>query len=384
MERLDMNQIHLSAPDVGFDEHQAVSRAMSSGWIAPIGPEIDAFETEMAHRIGVRHAIALSSGTAALHLGLLSAGVGPGMVVPTSTLTFAATANAIRYTGAVPFFVDSDPATGNIDPELLDEALVDLARAGASIGAILPVDIFGKAADYTRLEQIAAAHGVPLLCDSAESVGSTHQGRPTGSFGLASAFSFNGNKIMTTSGGGMLLTDDDDVAITARRLSTQARLPVPHYEHSEIGYNYRLSNVLAALGRAQLNRLDEMVARRRQIRSRYQDALAQVPDVTVLGSDDDRADNCWLTCLVLHDERRLTIHDLGASFAAADIETRRLWKPMHQQPAFREHGSLQNGVSDRLFESGLSLPSGSGMSDDDVDRICAVLVQALEVPNVPA
>ncbi|AMM19178.1 pyridoxal-5'-phosphate-dependent protein [Frondihabitans sp. PAMC 28766] len=379
-----MTFIPLSAPDVGDIENDSVARAMSSGWVAPLGPDVDAFELEIAARTGAAHGVALSSGTAALHLGLLAAGVGPGMVVPTSTLTFAATANAIAYTGAIPFFIDSEVETGNLDVDLLAETLAGLDASGQTIGAILPVDIYGKAADHTTISNLASMYGVPVIADSAESLGATHAGRAAGSFGLASAVSFNGNKIMTTSGGGMLLTDDEEVATTVKRLATQARQPVAHYEHTEIGYNYRLSNVLAALGRAQLTRLDAMIARRREIRSRYRAIVEASGCATILGGVDDRFDNCWLTSMVFQGYAPIGVTGAIAAFAADEIETRRLWKPMHLQPVFSDRPSLATGVAERLFETGLTLPSGSGMTDDEIDRVCDVLARILQVSNVPS
>ncbi len=247
-ERFVTFKILLSPPDVGEHEQEYVLAAMRSGWIAPAGPDLEIFEREVADRCKRQYAVALSSGTAALHLALVSWGVGPGDVVPVSTLTFAATVNAIRYVGAEPHFVDSEPESGNINPDLLDEALTRLAAEGRRVPCVLPVDLLGKCADYTRISEIASRHGVRLLADAAESFGASHAGRPAGSFGDAAVLSFNGNKIMTTSGGGMLLTDDEQMAQHVRKLSTQAREPVTHYEHTETGYNYRLSNILAALG----------------------------------------------------------------------------------------------------------------------------------------
>ncbi len=305
-----MSTIYLSAPDVGDLETKYAQEAIASGWVAPAGPELLAFEDEMRARVGTGHAVALSSGTAALHLALLGLGVGPGDVVLTSTMTFAATANAITYTGAEPFFVDSERDTGNVDVSLLAEAAARVRADGRRIGAIVPVDLLGKCADLEAITGLANELGVPLLVDAAESVGAFHRGRPSGSFGAASIFSFNGNKVMTTSGGGMLLTGDERLAERVRYLSTQARQPAAHYEHTEIGYNYRLSNVLAAIGRAQLARLDEMIARRRQIRAGYRALFADVPGVTVFGGDDS-ADNCWLTAILVEEDAGWTAARAG-------------------------------------------------------------------------
>ena len=364
--------ILLSSPDVGQLEEDYIVRAFRSGWIAPLGPDVDAFETEMAARIGIDHAVALSSGTAALHVALEAWGIGAGDVVLTSTLTFAATANAIVYSGAEPFFVDCDPVTGNMDPALLDQALTALLGVGESVKAVIPVDLLGKAVDYAAITEVAARHGVRVLADAAESLGATSNGRPTGSFGDASIFSFNGNKIMTTSGGGMLLTADGDLASRVRYLATQARVPAPHYEHTEIGYNYRLSNLLAALGRAQLTRLDAMISRRRQIRAAYRQLFAAVPGVEIFGGDDDTHDNNWLTAIVVDAAAAgWSASDLGAHLTAASIESRPIWKPMHLQPVFSGARGLITGVSERIFERGLTLPSGSVLDDEALARVTA-------------
>jgi dTDP-4-amino-4,6-dideoxygalactose transaminase len=364
------DRIFMSSPDVGELEQGYVLAAMQSGWIAPLGPDVDAFESEMAARLGVGHAVALSSGTAALHLGLLGLGVGTGDIVFTSTMTFAATANAITYTGAQPYFIDCELATGNMDPQLLREAVEQLTAVGEKVAAIVPVDLLGKAVNYTEICAIADEFGVPVIADAAESLGARHRGKAAGSFGRASAVSFNGNKIMTTSGGGMLLTDDGDFASRARYLATQARQPALHYEHTEIGYNYRLSNLLAALGRAQLSRLDEMIARRRAIRGLYRDFFAQTAGVSIFdgGSDDD--DNCWLTSILVDSSvTGWKPADLSAALAADNIESRPLWKPMHLQPVFERSRGLVNGNSQRLFETGLTLPSGSVLAEKDVARV---------------
>lgn len=363
-------RVYLSPPDVGALEEEFVVAALRSGWIAPLGPEVDAFERELAARVGMAHGVALSSGTAGLHLGLLALGVGPGDVVVTSTMTFAATANAIVYAGAEPFFVDSDPATGNMSPELLATALGRLRAERARVAAILPVDLLGKAVDYTAIEAIAAHHDVPVLADAAESLGAAHHGRAAGSFGRASVVSFNGNKVMTTSGGGMLLTDDGDLAARVRYLATQARQPVVHYEHTEIGYNYRLSNLLAALGRAQLLRLDDMISRRRLLRARYKAYFAEVPGVEVFGAAGDEEDNAWLTSILV-DEKTAgwSSDELRAALTEAEIESRPLWKPMHLQPVFAGARGVISGTSERLFRTGLTLPSGSALDETLIDQV---------------
>lgn len=364
-------RLYMSAPDVGALEERYVLEAIRSGWIAPLGPDVDAFEGSLAELTGRSHAVALSSGTAALHLALLAHGVGSGDIVLTSTMTFAATANAIRYVGARPYFIDSLESTGNIDPALLEEALTGLAANGERAAAILPVDLLGKVANYPAITALAERFDVPVISDAAESLGASHLGHPAGSFGAAAAISFNGNKIMTTSGGGMLLTDDADVADRVRYLATQARQPVAHYEHTEVGYNYRLSNILAALGRAQLERLPTMIARRRQIRELYRSLFAGVAGVDIFGGTTDADDNFWLTSILVDPAvSGWQAGELSAVLAADNIESRPLWKPMHLQPVFADDRALVNGVSQRLFETGITLPSGSVLTDEDLDRIC--------------
>jgi dTDP-4-amino-4,6-dideoxygalactose transaminase len=364
------HRILLSPPDVGALEQEYVMRAMQSGWVAPAGPDLTAFEVEVADRVGVAHAVALSSGTAALHLALVSWGVGPGDVVPVSTFTFAATVNAIRYVGAEPYFIDSDDESGNMSAILLERGIDALHAAGRRVPAVIPVDLFGKCVDYGAIGFVASAAGARLLADAAESLGATYGGRAAGSFGDASVVSFNGNKIMTTSGGGMLLTQDPRMAAHVRKLSTQAREPVAHYEHTEVGYNYRLSNILAALGRAQLARLDEMMKRRRIWRERYRGLFSDQPGVRILGGVDDAGDNCWLTPIVVDPTySSWTAADLAAGLERADIEARPLWKPMHLQPVSRGFDGMIDGTSEATFARGLTLPAGSAMSEQDFARI---------------
>lgn len=377
------DRILMSQAQVTEVEERYVLDAVRSGWVAPLGPHVDAFEREVAERVGVRHALALSSGTAALHLALIHLGAGPGTKVVLSTMTFAATANAVAYTGAEPVFVDSLAEDGNVDPGLLLEAVRTLRAEGETVVAAIPVDLFGRVADYATMEPGLAELGVPLLEDAAEALGATRAGRAAGAFGRAAALSFNGNKIMTTSGGGMLLSDDAELIAHARKLSTQSREPVPWYEHTEIGYNYRLSNVLAALGRGQFERLDSMIARRREIRGRYAEAFADLP-VRFLGRDaagrDDTGDNCWLTTLVVEERGRprpsleATPADrVVKAMSAEQIEVRHLWKPMHLQPVFQDARSFGGATSEDLFHRGVTLPSGPALTDDQIDRVIAAL-----------
>ncbi|MFC6286334.1 DegT/DnrJ/EryC1/StrS family aminotransferase [Nocardioides sp. GCM10027113] len=370
-------RVLMSPPDVGVAEEEAVLRAVRSGWVAPTGPEVTAFEDEIAQRCDVENAVALSSGSAALHLAMLGVGVGPGDVVLVPTLTFVASANAVTYTGARPVFVDV-LEDGNVDPDLVEHAICDLRRHGQRVGAVMSVDLLGRCADYEALERVCEEHGVPMVEDAAESLGASYVGATrrgaAGSFGRAAAISFNGNKIMTTSGGGMLVTNDAALAEHARFLSTQAREPVAHYEHRHIGFNYRLSNVLAALGRAQLARLDSMMKRRSEIRDTYKRLVAPWPGVNVFQHADDESDNHWLTALLIDPAEAGT--DAGTVLRALDaagVEARPLWKPMHLQPVFSEALSYLGGESERIFAQGVTLPSGSVHDHDAIERVCTAL-----------
>ncbi|MFI7606154.1 DegT/DnrJ/EryC1/StrS family aminotransferase [Micromonospora sp. NPDC049366] len=371
--------ILLSPPDVGPLEESYLIAALRSGWVAPAGPDLQAFERDIAERIGTGGAVAVSSGTAALHLALLGVGVQPGDVVLVPTLTFVATANAVRYIGARAVFVDCDPQTGNVDVGLVADLIGRLRARGERIGAVVPVDMFGSCADYDALVPLCADAGIPLVEDAAEALGATHRGRPAGSFGAVAALSFNGNKIMTTSGGGMLVSDDPALLARARHLSTQAREPTPHYEHRETGYNYRLSNLLAALGRAQLVRLDGMIARRRQLRDRYAKLFAPVPGVRLLGAEDAES-NCWLTVVTVEQRRSgWRAADLAAHLRERNIETRPVWKPMHLQPVHDGAESALTGAAERLFADGLTLPSGSALTEPQIGRVLAAIDEFLTV-----
>jgi dTDP-4-amino-4,6-dideoxygalactose transaminase len=374
-------RVYLSPPDVGRLEEAYVLSALRSGWVAPVGPDVDAFEREIADRVGSAHALAVSSGTAALHLALLALGVGPGQVVVVPTLTFAATANAAVYTGAEPVFVDCRPEDGNIDIGLLADLLTALHAEGRPVGAVLPVDLFGNCVDYGALLPVCGAFGVPVIEDAAEALGATRGGKAAGSFGYAGVFSFNGNKVLTTSGGGMLVSDDDAFIAACRYLATQARAPVVHYEHADIGYNYRLSNLLAALGRAQLRRLDDMVARRQRMRQRYRELFADSAGVRLLG-DDDPGSNCWLTTIVVDPETAgWRAEDLHGYLEARDIETRPVWKPMHLQPVFANAQAVLSGAAADLFATGLTLPSGSGMDEAQIRRVLDAIHGFVEEPH---
>ncbi|MEV4825322.1 DegT/DnrJ/EryC1/StrS family aminotransferase [Micromonospora sp. NPDC049274] len=370
--------VFLSPPDVGELEESYLLRAFRAGRFDPEGPELGAFEREVAARVGVGHALGLSSGTAALHLALLTVGAGPGSVVVVPTLTFAATANAVTYTGAEPVFVDCDAATGNLDVDLLSDLLGRLAEAGRRVAAVLSVDINGRCADYDRLLPLCASTGVPVVEDAAQALGSTYRGRHAGTLGRVGIYSFSHNKVMTTSAGGMLVSDDPALVARARHLATQAREPVPHYEHRDVGYNYRLSTLLAALGRAQLSRLDAMIARRRALRDRYAHLFAAVPGTRILGAGDPGS-NCWLTSVVVEPERAgWQAGHLAEHLVAHGVESRPMWKPMHRQPVYADQPAALTGVADRLFATSLSLPSGSALTDDQVDRVFATISEFLQ------
>lgn len=367
-----MARILMSKATVGQEEEDALIRAVRSGWVTPLGPEVDAFEAEVCRLTGRKHALALASGTAALHLALLELGARPGTCVVVASMTFAATANAVAYTGADAVFVDSRASDGNVDPQLMLEAVRELQDEGRHVVAAIPVDIFGQCAEYRVLEPGLAELGVPILADAAESLGATYGGMASGAFGHAAAFSFNGNKIMTTSGGGMLVSDDPKLIERARYLSTQARQPTPWYEHTEVGFNYRMSNILAALGRAQLAKLDAFVSRRRAIRQMYTEAFADIEGLRVLSSDDeqlgDRA-NCWLTAIDLGTDVCVTADELISHLDSNEIEGRHLWKPMHMQPLWRDSRAFLNNTSSSLFQRGVTLPSGYGLSDSEIERV---------------
>jgi len=374
-------RIFLSPPDVGEVEEARVLAAIRSGWVAPVGPNLIEFENTLAVSAQRKFAVAVSSGTAALHLGLLALGVKPGDVVICSTLTFVATANAITYVGGSPVFIDSEASTGNMSVDLLAESLDFFAARGQRVGAVVPVDFLGSVANYEEIVPLCEKFGVPVLADAAESVGAIRSGQPSGSFGKAAVFSFNGNKIMTTSGGGALLTDDAELERTARHLSTQAREKAWHYEHEVLGYNYRMSNVLAAIGSAQFTRLGSMIERRRRNREQYRGFFEHVPGVAVLG-DSDFEDNCWLTAIVVDPSRAgFTSRELGDFLETRNIESRPLWKPMHMQPLYQKSKSFVNGIAEALFLNGLALPSGSAMDESDLERVVGAISDFLSSRN---
>ncbi|MFZ9890122.1 MAG: DegT/DnrJ/EryC1/StrS family aminotransferase, partial [Myxococcota bacterium] len=342
-----------------------------------LGPNVDAFEQEMAAYVGVGHAAALSSGTAALHLGLMLLGVGPGDDVINSTLTFVATANAICYVGATPVFLDVSADTWTIDPDLLEEELHARAVGGRLPRAVIPVDLYGQCADYDRIRAVCDPYGIPVLQDAAEGLGATCGKKRAGGHGQAAVLSFNGNKIITTSGGGMLLSDDGDLIARARHLATQAREPAPHYQHEEIGYNYRMSNLLAAVGRGQLANLPQKVAARRRNRMRYLERIGSLPGISFMPEAPYGQATFWLTVALIDDAQfGASREDIRLKLAALGIESRPVWKPMHLQPVFRDAPVRLRGIADHLFQDGLCLPSGSSLRDEEHEEICGALAAA--------
>jgi pyridoxal phosphate-dependent aminotransferase EpsN len=377
--------IYLSPPDMGTRERAMLLDAFDSNWIAPLGPHVDAFETEFAAKLGASHAVALSSGTAALHLALRAAGVGAGDRVVTSTLTFVATANAIRYVGAEPVFLDSERESWNLDPQLLADELAAAAGKNRLPKAVLGVDICGQTANWGAIMELCRRYGVVAIEDAAESLGATYQDRPAGTLADIGCFSFNGNKIITTSGGGMLVTERDDWARQVRHLATQARDPAPHYEHSQIGYNYRLSNLLAAVGRGQLEALEDRVAKRRANFDFYRHALAGLPGIEFMPEATFGRATRWLTCLTL-DPRfwEATPAEICRAMAEERIEVRPMWKPMHRQPVFSACCVRNSGIADEIFQRGLCLPSGSNLTDVDRNRVVEIFQVALARSNTTA
>ncbi len=376
-------RLYLSPPDMDSSSRALLLDAFDSGWIAPLGPHVDAFEREVADRVGTADAAALASGTAALHLALRLLGVGPGDTVLAPTATFIASVSPAVQLGAEVVFIDSDRSTWNIDPQLLEEELARAAARGKLPKAVVVVDLYGQCADYEAIEPLCARYEVPIVEDAAESLGASFQGRPAGSFGAMSVLSFNGNKIITTSGGGMLLSNNRRWIERARSLAAQAREPSAHYEHIELGYNYRLSNLLAAVGRGQLQTLDERVARRRAHFDAYRRALRTLPGIEFMPEDPRGRCNRWLSCITVDPVRfGLDRETLRCHLEGYGIESRPLWKPMHMQPVFRGATCCGGAVAEGLFANGLCLPSGSGMSDEERAEVISAIFELYCRPRV--
>lgn len=377
-----MKHIHLSLAHMSGKEEEFIHEAFLTNWVVPLGPNVDGFEKDLAAWLGEKsasplHVVALSSGTAAIHLALVMLGVSPGDEVICQSFTFAASANPIVYQGATPVFVDSEPGTWNMDPEPLRQAIDDRLRATGKLPkAIIPVHLYGTPARMNEINSVASAYGIPVVEDAAEALGSEYNGRYCGTFGTYGALSFNGNKMITTSGGGALICPDEESARRVKFYATQARENFPYYQHEQIGYNYRLSNISAGIGRGQMYVLDEHIARRRAIHALYVEKLKNTPGITVMQppSNVDLHPNYWLsTILVNPQEAGFTYQELSARLTAADIESRPLWKPMHLQPVFAKAPAYVNGVSEALFAQGLCLPSGPMVTDEDVDRIVEII-----------
>lgn len=350
-----------------------LSDAVASNWIAPVGPAVDAFERELAAVLDVPHVLAVNSGTSAIHLGLLAMGVGKGDEVICSTFTFCASATPVIYCGATPVFVDSERETWNMDPHLLEEAIEDrMKRTRKKPRAIIVVHLYGMPARMDQIMDVARRHEIPVLEDAAESLGSVYHGKATGTHGTAGILSFNGNKIVTTSGGGALFSNDGEIIGKARYFRQEAREPLPYYEHKAVGYNYRMSNLLAALGRSQLKALDQRMRRKREIFSFYNTRLSAVNGISFQNEPGEVTSNRWLTAILINDPH-IGHSQISCSLAENNIESRRLWKPMHLQPVFRDCPSYCNGVSEAFFNSGLCLPSGTSLDEQDLERIVGLV-----------
>jgi len=369
-------QILLSTPHMGSLEQEFVKEAFDTNWIAPVGPHVDAFEQEFCEVVGAKHAAAVSSGTAALHLALQLIGVGSGDEVFCSTLTFIATASPITYLGAKPVFIDSDRTSWNLNPDLFREALDQRAKIGKLPKAVVIVHLYGQSCDLDPILEACNAYEIPLIEDAAESLGASYKNRSPGSFGKIGIFSFNGNKIITTSGGGMLVSDDQKLVEKARFLATQARDHAPHYQHSEIGYNYRLSNVLAGIGRGQLRVLEERVEARRHNFEVYQQALGNLPGIEFMPEAAFGKSTRWLTCLTIDPAAfGADREQVRLALAQEKIEARPVWKPLHLQPVFADCECIEGAVAEELFEYGLCLPSGSNLSEEDLERVTSAIAR---------
>jgi pyridoxal phosphate-dependent aminotransferase EpsN len=377
----DQPRIYLSSPHMSGDELPLVREAFETNWIAPLGPHVEAFERELAERVGVAAALALNSGTAALHLGLKSLGVSPGDRIFCSSFTFIASVSPVVWLGAEPVFVDSEPDTWNMSPAALERAFEDAERTGTMPKAVIPADLYGQTPRMDTILALCDRYGVPLFEDAAEALGATYRGKSAGSFGRFGVLSFNGNKIITTSGGGALLSDDADAIAKARFWSTQARDPAPWYQHTEIGYNYRLSNVLAAIGRGQLRHLDERIAQRRAVFDTYVRAFADIPGISWMPEPEGCFSIRWLsTVLIDPDVHSVTPVGLMEALAQENIESRPLWKPMHLQPVFANNAYYPHspeGICDGLFRRGLCLPSGSNLTEEQQGRVIAIVRRVL-------
>jgi dTDP-4-amino-4,6-dideoxygalactose transaminase len=372
-------RIPLSAPDIGPAERARLLQTFDDGWVSSAGPVVEAFERAFAEATGFAHATAMSSGTAALQVALTILDLKPGDAVICPTLTFIGGVSPVVHAGAKPIFIDCSAADWNLNPALLEQAFDRAKTEGLTVRAICPADLYGQCCDIDAIRAVADAHGVPVILDSAEAVGATLNGRHAGHGASAAAFSFNGNKIITTGGGGMLASDDEALIARARSLAAAARLPAVHYEHAEVGFNYRMLSLAAALGLAQLETLEAKIARRRAIFDRYVARLGDRPGVAFAPEAPGRRHTRWLSVMLLDPEiSGVTPDRLRLALDLANIEARPVWKPMHLQPVFRDALTINEGVAETLFENGLCLPSGSSLVDADIDRVCDVIEAALD------
>ena len=370
-------RIPLSAPDLGPAERALLIETFDAGWVSSVGPVVERFERTFAETVGLAHATAVSSGTAALHLALVMLGLKPGDAVIAPTLTFIGGVSPIVQTGATPIFVDVDPVSWNLEPALLDQAFEVAARNGLAVRALVPADLYGQCCDIDAIRAVADRHGVPVILDAAEAVGASRNGRAAGHGAHCAAYSFNGNKIVTTGGGGMLASDDAALIARARHLATAARLPAVHYEHAETGFNYRLGSLAAAVGLAQMGSLEAKVERRRAIFERYVARLGAIPGLSFAPEAPGCRHTRWLTVIRLDPARAGAPEALRLALEAANIESRPIWKPMHLQPAFAGAAVIGGAVAESLFATGLCLPSGSALTDDDIDRVCDVITAVM-------
>lgn len=374
---MNNKRIWLSLAHMGGHEQKFIQEAFDTNWVVPLGPNVDGFEKDLeAFLAQERHIVALSAGTAAIHLGLIQLGVGPGDEVACQSFTFSASANPIKYLGADPVFVDSEPDTWNMSPGFLRKAIEDrIAKMGKKPKAIIPVHLYGMPAKMDEIMAIAREYEIPVLEDAAEAIGSEYKGRKCGTFGEFACLSFNGNKMITTSGGGALVCHTEEEAKHTKFLATQARDQAPHYQHSHIGYNYRMSNICAGIGRGQMLVLRDHVARRREINALYRELLEDVPGVSFLVNPNaDFNSNHWLTCIIVKpDVAGFSREDIRLKMEEENIETRPLWKPMHLQPVFAGTPYYGGNTAEKLFDNGLCLPSGSSLSDEDIRRVADVV-----------
>lgn len=371
-------RIFLSPPHMSGMEMQLVQEAFKSNWIAPAGPDIESFEKEICSYTGASYAVALSSGTAAIHLSLILNGVKENDEVLCSTLTFAGTAFPILYQNAQPVFIDCEKETWNIDPYVLEFAIEDRIKKGKKPAAVIVVHLYGQSASMDAIMRVASRYNIAVIEDAAESFGSFYQSRHTGIIGDLGIFSFNGNKIITSSGGGALISNSKELIEKARYLSTQARSPVSYYMHENVGYNYRLSNVCAAIGRGQLTVIDQRVRRRREIYDYYKESLRGIDEIEFIPNDVYGKSNCWLSCITLK-PGSFEPEQIRLALEKENIESRQLWKPMHLQPVFQKYPYYGNGVSESLFDRGLCLPSGTSMTNADLDYIISHLKKQFAV-----